>query len=347
MKTIFILFFCFLGFGLISCSLFETEEKDDTPPEIVILSPKQNDEVTGIFTIRATVTDNETVSKVVLYIDYEPVDSTLIEQDIYSFNYNSDLLDNGKFDIFIKAYDKSDNWSISEVIAISFINYRIFRFVNTTHDDIHFTFGDYEGTMLSEDSIDVQVEKGQGPTIFDGYNSLWWNYSLGEPIEWYADFEVEDENETYYFWVASDFFFLYLNNTTSVWFDKIEVNKDLSHGYRYVYVNIPNNSLWYTLGFYEAYTNSNVWVHLVNHPQYAYVYWDDLALEWTNNQFVALSPTGIGKSVVMDRKYPDMIIHNGSKNIHPKNGSYSNIRPTEITVRLKELSIKPKYYNLN
>jgi len=338
------MFFCYLALGLSCCALFETEEKDETPPEITILTPKNNDELTSIFTVRATVTDNEKVAKVVLYINYEPVDSTLIEQDIYSFNFDSDLLDNGAFDLFIKAYDKSDNWSISEVVAVTFINYRTIRFFNTAIDDIYFNFGDFEGTIPSDDSVDVQVEKDQGLTNFDGYNSIWWDYSLGEPIEWYIDIDVKKEDQRWYFWAPNDIFFLFLQNTTSYWFDRIEVNKDLTYGSLTEYVDIPNNSLWYWLGYYEAYTNSNVYVHIVNHPQYDYVYWDDLQLEWTDNQFITLSPTVIGKSVVTVKKYPDKAIRKNSTNLHPKNGMYSNTKPSKVDSGVNVPRTKPKYF---
>ena len=106
-----ILFLCFW-----SC-----EEQDVIPPEIQITYPSSNIVVIDSVTINASATDNNGIEFVELFINgYDTDMKDYLEP--YRFNWVTWDSSDGDYSIFLRAYDKSNNKTDSEIMNISVNN---------------------------------------------------------------------------------------------------------------------------------------------------------------------------------------------------------------------------------
>jgi hypothetical protein len=80
--------------------------------------------------------------------------------------------------------------------------------------------------------------------------------------------------------VSSDYFFLTVKNISSKSVTKVDVNYNLT-AQTTDYVNIPNDGYVYGVGYYEAYTNSNLKLTLSDN---SYLTWASLNLPFNSNQ---------------------------------------------------------------
>ena len=99
---------------LFSC---EEEKVDILPPEMVISSPANGETVYEIVTISCTITDDEGVSHAELWV---PGDTTAVidKSDPYSFEWNTNELENGSYTLKLKAVDINDNADSSSLTLI-------------------------------------------------------------------------------------------------------------------------------------------------------------------------------------------------------------------------------------
>ncbi|ODS29872.1 MAG: hypothetical protein SCARUB_05023, partial [Candidatus Scalindua rubra] len=226
----------------------EPTEPDTTPPEVTILDPAEGEEISDVFTVKIDATDDNEIEKVVLYIDFVPLDSSLSEKDIYSFGWDTDIGDNGEYTLLAQAFDKSGNKSSSNPVNVTVINHRILKFVNTTWDDIDFEIAGVSDVLLSLDSIEVEIPKNNGITNFYGYS---WT-GCGISIAWDFDIEVGDEDLRWTVWVNPGAFYLFLSNQSSVDINYVVVNKDLTDLESWCYWDVPNDGLVHKMGYYWA-----------------------------------------------------------------------------------------------
>jgi hypothetical protein len=84
--------------------------------------------------------------------------------------------------------------------------------------------------------------------------------------------------------IGSDYFFLKVINQSSVTIQKIYVNYGLVTQ-TLDNISIPNNGTTYNIGYYKAYTNSNVRAE----SGATYWYWNPLSLPFNNNQSKVLT----------------------------------------------------------
>jgi PKD repeat protein len=89
--------------------------------------------------------------------------------------------------------------------------------------------------------------------------------------------------------VGSDYFFIYIRNYGTHVLNNLYVNYGLS-SQTYDNILIPNDNVNYSIGYYRAYTNSNVRMYYQDSPS-NYVYWNqgsNFILPWTDNQYYEL-----------------------------------------------------------
>jgi len=84
--------------------------------------------------------------------------------------------------------------------------------------------------------------------------------------------------------VGSEYFYLKVINTSSKVIQKIYVNYGLL-GQTLDNITVPNDGLTYTLGYYNAYSNSNVRAESGT----TYWFWNPLNLPFSNNQIKTLT----------------------------------------------------------
>lgn len=88
--------------------------KDMTSPVVTITSPANNAQVTNSQKINVTATDNVSVSKIELYID-NVLTSTVTNQSILSYTWNTRKIAKGAHNITAKAYDTAENMNIHTI----------------------------------------------------------------------------------------------------------------------------------------------------------------------------------------------------------------------------------------
>lgn len=100
-----------------------TLEPDTTPPIISISYPLTNSVVSGIVNILCISTDNKGVEKVELWVNEAPT-GAIDDSYPYSLDWDTTLLENGNYTIFVRSYDTSNNQADSALIDLIINNSR-------------------------------------------------------------------------------------------------------------------------------------------------------------------------------------------------------------------------------
>jgi len=263
MKKLTILLGLFIVF---SCE----DDKDETPPTVMITNIQANVELSDVVKVIVDANDNDAIALVEFFANGVLNGTSESSEAIHTFNWDTDVGDNGSYQIYAKATDESDNVTSSSIITVNVINYRTANFVNTTVAPVAYRIddmGDYTW-ISSGDTAKVQVPKKTTINFFGGTPTDY----CGESLTWDFDVDVLDTDVFWSFWVGDSWFFLFtINNRWDI--DYTTVNRDLT-GQKTCYTTIPNNGVEYKLGFYRKHPDSNIYWYYDNHPDYGYRYVD-------------------------------------------------------------------------
>lgn len=104
---------------IFSCSIENTGPIDNEAPTVAIINPANNSELSfgQEITIIVNATDNVEVSEVEFYIDGELVSED--ESEPYKFVWNTGNIRDVEHIIHAKAYDTSDNSTISDIVNVN------------------------------------------------------------------------------------------------------------------------------------------------------------------------------------------------------------------------------------
>ncbi len=115
---------------------------------------------------------------------------------------------------------------------------------------------------------------------------------IGEMIEWAPFNEVfptsSGDIKTEPLNVKSSIFFLYLKNLSVIPWSVVYVNYGLT-AQTTDNITIPADGVTYAVGYYSAYTNSNVRTEDINHASYWQWESSDMGLPFTTNQWTTLT----------------------------------------------------------
>lgn len=89
---------------------------DSIPPSCELLSPDNNEEITGIYVIKTESSDNIGISKVEFYVDGKKIGET--KSYPYNFSWNSAALKNGGYVLYAAAFDMSGNKTESSKVTV-------------------------------------------------------------------------------------------------------------------------------------------------------------------------------------------------------------------------------------
>ena len=274
-----------LTFSFYSC---ESDEKDTEKPEIEILSPNEDDIVSGEIEIKISADDNEKIDRVELFIDFDLYETITGYEDYYRFNWDTDLGGNGDYVITAKAYDDSENSSESEPITVTVVNYRNLLLTNKTMQSVDFDidhdYGYISGVIEYLDTLTVRVPK-QTVISFEAWHQMINAYSVD--MVWDDDIHMNESDESFTLYVDGDYFYLFLATEWRVGFDWVIVNQDLVPEITY-YTNILNDGVFDDLGYYDAGTNSNIYCYFDNDPDYEYFALDPLYLPMVDHQYTMI-----------------------------------------------------------
>jgi PKD repeat protein len=117
---------------------------------------------------------------------------------------------------------------------------------------------------------------------------------IGLKIEWDFDLSLSGggETDTYNLNISSTYFFIYMRNSSPHTLVNLYVNYGLV-SQTVDYISISNSGTTDPLGYYKAYTNSNVRIYWQDNMS-VYYYWNQgthFTLPWTNNQSTTLIAT--------------------------------------------------------
>jgi formylglycine-generating enzyme required for sulfatase activity len=106
--------------GLTAVTQISVRIGDNQPPEVVILSPQEGEELEGEFSLEAQVTDpNDTIELVKFY--FEDVEICEFTQPPYIQNFHTDSIPGGYYQFMVEGYDSFGAVS-SEVVNVNIIN---------------------------------------------------------------------------------------------------------------------------------------------------------------------------------------------------------------------------------
>jgi hypothetical protein len=98
---------------------------------------------------------------------------------------------------------------------------------------------------------------------------------------WDFDITIGSEDIDQPLYYGSDYFFINMNNNSSYILNDFYVNRYLTTEY-HLELDMPNNNTWYPIGYFNAYSNSNVYFYSDNADSYWYI--DPITLSFENNQ---------------------------------------------------------------
>ncbi len=154
-------------------------------------------------------------------------------------------------------------------------------FQNTTFTTVSITLNGVEKAVDAGKSISFS---GDSNTSFTGTATTSGRTSEGTQVGLKMDWQLSGvfplsgvkNNELY---VGPEYFFLQVVNNSSQVMNKLYVNHGLQ-SQTVDNISIPNNGQTYSIGYYRAFSNSNVRTESGNY----YWHWSPLSLPWTNNQ---------------------------------------------------------------
>lgn len=252
------------------------EDKDETPPTVMITNIRAGAELSGIVKVIVDANDNDAIALVEFFVNGVLKGTSKSDEQIHTFNWDTDIGDNGNYQLYAKATDESDNVASTEIISVNVINYRTAYFFNTTLVPVAYKIdnkGDYEW-IYSGDTAKVQVPKNTS-IKFEGTTPSNW---CGTRMTWSFDVDVPDTHVLWKFWVNSNYFFLYTINSYTEPIDYTKINVGLD-GADWCFDDIPADGTEYKLGFYKAHLNSNIYWYLYN-GRYWYVDGDTYKIDY-------------------------------------------------------------------
>ena len=261
----------------------DAEEPDTTPPVVSIQSPIGGQEVSGVVSVQVNATDNDGLEKVELYSTANGLEGTsTLDATIHTFDWNSEAIDNGQYGIYAVAYDNAGNSTTSQTVQVDVKNSVTLTLTNQTHTAMAFQFGQGENPELEDliesgASYEIEVDKDRGVCTIQSFTTS--NYGL--IMVWDFDVTIGSEDIDQPLYYGGDYFFLNLRNSSSYTINDFVVNQDLTTEY-HSELDMPNNSTWYGIGYFNAWTNSNVYIY----SDASSTYWsiDPITLSFQNNQ---------------------------------------------------------------
>ena len=277
---------CFLG-----CA-------DKVPPDVMLTNPRTGADLRDIVTVSVDASDDEKLKKVELYINGSLHETSSGGQSIHTFTWNTDAGENGNYSLYAKAFDDAGNNTTSDMIDVTVTNYRTWTFINQGLTLMSYSFGDYTDWIYpgnhpeGKDTVRVEMEKNIGQTIFSAQTVG--GSVCGYTLSWYQEMDVNDKDQTWYFWITDKYFLVYLRNNMDYDITRITVNQDTDEE-KNCYQGVDKNSTqWYLMGYYDAIAVPNLYAYFSGHPEYNYIYWDGFsyasATDDGNNLYQAFAP---------------------------------------------------------
>lgn len=302
MKTLFNgLGYCLIAAAILIMSCDKDDDistaptKDTIPPTVEITSPENGDIVSGTIDIVVAVYDNKGVAKVEM-IKNGTVSAT-DETSPFGFTWNTDAAAAGTHYLQARAYDAAGNVGTSNTVAVTIAEPLDVIFHNTVFTDISITIGSETKIIPIADSVKFTFAANPGTFSYTATTSgkTTGGTVVGKVINWAgSNIDVSGMTEKRINLVVSSLsFFIYVTNQGSHTLNPFYVNYGLT-SQTMDNIVIPPDHVKYRIGYYSAYTNTQVRAYWQGTTTYAY--WNQgthFSLPWTTNQYVNLLNTSL------------------------------------------------------
>ena len=101
------------------------DDKDETPPTVAITNIQANAELSDVVSVTVDANDNDAIALVEFFVNGALYGTSESSEAIHTFNWDTDVGENGSYQIYAKATDESDNSASSSIITVNVINYRL------------------------------------------------------------------------------------------------------------------------------------------------------------------------------------------------------------------------------
>lgn len=295
-----------LGYSIIAAAFFSLScnndddistapTKDTIPPTIQITSPENGTVVSGTIDIVVTVFDNKGVTKVEMYKNGTYASSD--ETSPFGFTWNTDAAEPGTHVLQAMAYDAAGNVGSSNLVSVTIAEPLDVIFHNTVFTDISVTIGSVTKTIFVDDSVTFSFAQNPGTFSYTATTSgkTTGGTVVGKVINWAGtNIDVAGLTEKRINLVVSSLsFFIYLTNNGLHTLTPFYVNYGLS-SQTMDNILIPPDNIKYRIGYYSAYTNTQIRAYWQGTSTYAF--WNQgtqFTLPWTINQYVNLLNTSL------------------------------------------------------
>ena len=255
---------------------------DEVPPSVAITSPTGGSQVSEVTSIQFTANDNVGIEKTEIYTSSGIVATVNGTNDVvYSTNWNTNTLDNQDVNLYAIAYDLSGNITTSEIVTISIYNTVTVTLTNQCHLSMIYQIGqdepEYEDAIAPQTDGQWEFPKGYGTVTFQGIIGSDCGLTLG----WDFDIEVGNNDINDNLFTDGSLFFINLRNSSVYTLNDFYVNYELTSEIGCA-LDMPNNSVWYPIGYFNAWSNSNVRFESDETSTSWYI--DPISLTFENNQ---------------------------------------------------------------
>lgn len=211
-----------------------------------------------------------------------------------SHTYNSD----GTFTARLTVTGPGGSSSASKTITAEDPGTDV-KFYNPTYTDITVTLNSQTKEIPVGDYVEFSGVEGSSK-YFSAYTygKTTGGTQVGLKLEWGGTLTLSGGTQTNTLDVSDDYFFLYVTNNSSYVLQTVYVNYGLN-SQTVDNVVLNNTGTRYRIGYYKAWTNSNVRIYLKDQPS-SYYHWEygtHFTLPWTVNQSASLA-TSSEKSVI-------------------------------------------------
>lgn len=292
--VVILILFLIMGFNCQKAKGPTGPAADKNSPTVQITNPTNNATVSGTVLIQATASDNVGVTKVEFMIDNtsENIDNA----QPWEYNWNSSEVTDGNHTIVAKAYDAAGNFATSSIINVTVKNAFEISFNNSVFTTITINVTGFNSrTITPGTTTTFTFNNNPGQVIYtastSGTNSQ--GGQVGLNMIWNETVNVSGKaNETINLIFGPAYFFLYIKNSGLSRLTPLYVNWGTVEQTQ-DNILIPNDNVTYNIGYYKAFTNTEVRMYMEQSPQ-SYVYWKNgisFTFPFTNNQTITLLNT--------------------------------------------------------
>jgi len=202
----------------------------------------------------------------------------------------------GSYNVKLTAYGAGGSNAVYKTVAIQY---------PSSGTDVTFYNPVYTNIYITMDGSTQAIAPGGEVTFYSvpGSSASYYAYTngtttsgtqVGVLIEWDNTISLTGGTAYYNLNVSNDYFFLYIQNDGTHTLTPIYVN--YGSWYETVdYVLVPDNGVKYRLGYYRAFTDTEIRGYYQNATS-SYTYWYNLNFPWTYNQKLELNNSFKAKS---------------------------------------------------